>query len=259
MSCFLVFVTESKKSSASRLFFTVLFCSFFAGFISCSETKQISADQPPSSSGLPKTTHSEHLEELYWSRIDSAKMQFTQADVDFMIGMISHHAQALIMSDLAPKNNASSSVQTLASRIINAQKDEIQSMQKWLRDRDQPIPEVQIDGLVLTIQMDMSRNMSGHEQMHHSHSGTDHSGMPGMLTQAQLNELGDLKGDAFDRTFLTYMIAHHQGAVTMVKNLFDTDGAALDNESFRLASDIQVDQRTEIERMKLMLQEMTGS
>ncbi|GAB5408154.1 MAG: hypothetical protein BalsKO_05190 [Balneolaceae bacterium] len=95
--------------------------------------------------------NSSSLEELYWARIDSAKMSFVQADVDFMTMMITHHAQALIMSDLAPKNGASPEIQVLSSRIINAQKDEIATMQTWLRDRDQPVPQVHIEGLNLMI------------------------------------------------------------------------------------------------------------
>lgn len=207
-----------------------------------------------------KDDTAQHLEDLYWSRIDSSKMQFTQADADFMAGMIVHHAQALIMSDLAPKNNASPAIQRLASRIINAQKDEIQSMQKWLSDRDQPVPEVQIDGLILTIEMNPGEEKSSsHQQMNHSHSGhsgADHSGMPGMLTQEELNDLAERKGENFDQAFLRYMIAHHEGAVVMVQNLFDADGAAQDVQMFRLASDIQADQSTEIEFMKQMLGEI---
>ncbi|MEX2345602.1 MAG: DUF305 domain-containing protein [Balneolaceae bacterium] len=183
-----------------------------------------------------------HLEEIYWARVDSARMAFTDADVDFMNGMIGHHAQALIMSELAPVNGADPVIQTLAARIINAQKDEIETMQQWLRDRGQPVPEIHIDGLNLMI----------HGEGSH-HSG--HMNMPGMLSQDQLEELRNAQGSDFDRLFLTYMIEHHQGAVIMVKNLFSTDGAATEEEAFRLASDIQVDQITEIERMKLMLSE----
>jgi uncharacterized protein (DUF305 family) len=200
-------------------------------------------------------------------------MSFTEADVQFMTGMIGHHAQALIMSDLAPKNDAGPAVRRLAARIINAQKDEIATMQWWLRDRNQPVPTVEIDGLILTIsmempeeemkeEMDMGHNMDhneNEEEMDHSamgHHGMDHSNMPGMLTQEQLNELGRLKGEEFDKKFLTYMIDHHQGAVIMSDTLFDTDGAALDEQAFRLASDIKVDQETEIERMELMLRNM---
>ncbi|MFV1884177.1 MAG: DUF305 domain-containing protein [Balneola sp.] len=185
----------------------------------------------------------EELEALYWARIDSSRMNFTQADVDFMTNMIGHHAQALIMSDLAPKNDASSEIQVLAARIINAQKDEIATMQTWLRDRKQPVPEVHIDGLMLMIH--------GVEGGHH-----DHMKMEGMLSQEQLVELSEAKGEDFDRLFLTYMIQHHQGAVSMVKTLISTDGAVQDEGAFRLATDINVDQITEIERMKLMLRNM---
>lgn len=185
----------------------------------------------------------EELEALYWARIDSSRMNFTQADVDFMTNMIGHHAQALIMSDLAPKNDASPEIQVLAARIINAQKDEIATMQTWLRDRKQPVPEVHIEGLMLMIH--------GVEGGHH-----DHMKMDGMLSQEQLVELSKAKGKDFDRLFLTYMIQHHQGAVSMVKTLISTDGAVQDEGAFRLATDINVDQITEIERMKLMLRNM---
>ena len=205
---------------------------FSTGLFACNTTERaIQEDQSPDYS---------KLEEIYWARIDSSRMNFTDADVAFMNGMISHHAQALIMSRLAPENDASPQIQVLAARIINAQNDEIASMQQWLRDRDLPVPEVHIDGLNLMI----------HGAGGHSHH--DHTNMPGMLSPQQLEELANARSEEFDRLFLTYMIDHHSGAVTMVKTLFDTDGAALDEEAFRLASDIQVDQITEIERMKLM-------
>jgi uncharacterized protein (DUF305 family) len=184
------------------------------------------------------------LEELYWAKIDSSKMHFTEADVKFMTDMIGHHAQALIMSDLAPKNGASPQIRTLAARIINAQKDEIATMQNWLRERGQPVPEVHIDGLKLMI---------------HG-AGMDHSNhmkMAGMLTQDQLVELSEAKGTEFDRLYLKYMIQHHQGAVTMVNTLINTDGAVQDEQAFRLSADIHVDQITEIDRMKLMLSQIS--
>lgn len=183
------------------------------------------------------------LEELYWARLDSSKMSFTQADVKFMTGMIAHHAQALVMSRLAPKNNASASIQRLASRIINAQKDEIASMQQWLKDRNQPVPKFEIEGLNLMVEI------SGEPW-------TMYKKMNGVLSDQQLQELGAAEGTEFDRLFLTYMIEHHSGAVQMVTKLFGTDGAAQDEQAFRLASNIQVDQRTEIERMRLMLDEL---
>ena len=185
----------------------------------------------------PSNRPPDDLEAIYRARQDSARMRFTKADVDFMTGMIAHHAQALVMSALAPTNGASPSVQTLCARIINAQQDEIASMRQWLRDRGQPVPQVHINGLDLMI------HGVGEHHMH----------MPGMLTRDQLEELDAARGAEFDRLFLTYMIQHHKGAVTMVHGLFGTDGAAQDEEAFKLASDIQVDQLTEIERMEQML------
>jgi uncharacterized protein (DUF305 family) len=184
------------------------------------------------------------LEALYWAKIDSSKMNFTEADVMFMTNMIGHHAQALIMSDLAPKNNASPQIRTLAARIINAQNDEIATMQSWLRERGQPVPEVRIDGLNLMI------HGTG---MDHS----DHMNMKGMLTQDQLVELSNAEGAEFDKLYLEYMIQHHLGAVTMVQKLINSDGAVQDEQAFRLSTDINVDQITEIERMKLMLSQIS--
>ena len=185
------------------------------------------------------------LEALYWARLDSARTGFTEADTHFMTGMIAHHAQALVMSRLAPSNGASPQVRTLAARIINAQQDEIELMQQWLRDREQPVPEIHIEGIVL-----MVHGAGGHAM---------HSHMPGMLTQEQLEDLAAARGANFDRLFLTYMIQHHAGAVHMVDELFGTDGAALDEEAFKLASGIHVDQVTEIARMEYMLDRLPAS
>ena len=210
-------------------------------FSGCAGSSQVTEQAPSSLEVEAEGNSLDDLEALYQQRIKEAKMRFTQADVDFMVGMIAHHAQALIMSDLAPENGASGEIRTLAARIINAQKDEIATMQKWLKDRDQVVPEVHIDGLNLMIHGVEDHGM----HMHHE--------MPGMLTQDQLQELADSRGGVYDRLFLTYMIQHHEGAVTMVHELFATDGAGQDEAAFKLASDIQVDQITEVNRMKLML------
>lgn len=181
------------------------------------------------------------LEALYRARTDSARMRFTRADVAFVTGMIAHHAQALIMAGLAQSREAGPAVRVLCGRIINAQRDEIATMQAWLRERRQPVPEVHIEGLDLML-----------------HGvGAEHAHMPGMLTRGELEELAAARGREFDRLFLTYMIRHHQGAVAMVHDLFATDGAAQDEAIFKLASDIQVDQITEISRMQLMLSELS--
>lgn len=183
---------------------------------------------------------SEQLETLFWARKDSALARFSQADVDFMTGMIAHHAQALVMSSFAEPNGASSTIQILAGRIINAQNDEIRIMQEWLRKRDQVVPHIMIEGSSLMIH------------------GVDHHGdhMPGMLTDTQLKELENAQGAGFDRLFLEYMIMHHEGAVHMVRELFKIDGAITGDDTYKLASEIHVDQITEINRMKLMLDDL---
>lgn len=161
------------------------------------------------------------------------------ADVSFISGMIGHHAQAIVMSKWAPTHGASPSVVTLAERIINAQQDEITAMRKWLGDHHQPVPEVSAHGIMM--------DMNG---MHHEMV------MPGMLTDAQLKQLDQARGKEFDRLFLTFMIQHHRGAVTMVNDLFATSGAAQEVSVYKLASDAFADQTTEIERMQKMLASM---
>jgi uncharacterized protein (DUF305 family) len=174
------------------------------------------------------------------ARADSARYPYTKADIDFMTGMIAHHAQAIRMSKLAPTHGGSGSVQTLADRIINAQTDEIVLMQRWLRDRNQVVPDASATG------MKMMMNGMEHEML-----------MPGMLTEEQMKHLADARGTDFDRLFLTGMIQHHKGAVSMVKTLFDTYGAGQDELVFKFASDVNVDQTTEIARMEQMLGYMT--
>lgn len=182
------------------------------------------------------------------ARADSLRRPYTEADIHFMTGMIRHHAQAIQMARLAPSHGASPSVRTLAARIINSQRDEITAMQQWLRDRLQPVPEVSEDGTFT-----MTRGMHGpHGAAHAMHADE----MAGMLTAEQLDELEEAGGREFDRLFLSSMIQHHQGAVAMVQELFSTFGAGQDETVFKLASDINVDQITEIERMKRMLVEV---
>jgi len=212
-------------------------CALAIGLGACAGSRPATA---PSDNGLTPDRVAE-LEAAYRARQDEARSRFTQADVDFMTGMIAHHAQALVMSALAPENDAGPAVRTLCSRIINAQNDEIATMQNWLRERGQPVPEVHIDGLNLMV------HGVGEHHMH----------MPGMLSQEQLEELAAARGPEFDRLFLTYMIQHHSGAVSMVDDLFASRGAGLDEASFKLASDINVDQTTEIARMQKMLDAMT--
>lgn len=179
------------------------------------------------------------------ARADSLRRPYTEADIHFMTGMIRHHAQAIQMARLATTHGASPSVRTLAARIINSQRDEITAMQQWLRDRLQPVPEVSADGT-------FTMTAGTHGAAHAMHADE----MAGMLTAEQLEELEEARGREFDRLFLSSMIQHHQGAVAMVQELFSTFGAGQDETVFKLASDINVDQITEIERMKRMLVEV---
>lgn len=165
-----------------------------------------------------------------------AKPPVSEADVQFLSGMIHHHAQAIDMSKMAASHDASGSIRTLAGRIINAQGDEIAIMQQWLREHGQPVPAA------VAGPMKMRMNGVEHEML-----------MPGMLTPEQMKQLDEARGRDFDKLFLTFMIQHHKGAVDMVKTLFATDGAVQDDTVFKLASDANVDQTTEIARMEQML------
>ncbi|MGQ0815257.1 MAG: DUF305 domain-containing protein [Gemmatimonadota bacterium] len=154
-----------------------------------------------------------------------AQLPFTAADVQFMAGMIHHHEQAVLIGRWAASHGASDAIRRLSERIVVAQQDEIALARTWLRDRAQS----------------------------ESHA---HELMPGMLTAQQLAELDRARGREFDRWFLTFMIQHHYGALTMVEKLFSSYGAAQDEAVFRFASDVFADQTTEIDRMETMLSEM---
>ena len=178
------------------------------------------------------------------ARADSAAMPWVAADAHFMSSMIGHHAQAILISRWAATNTESRTILTLASRIINAQKDEIGLMQTWLRDRLQPVPDA--DAMIASMEH-ASHGMTGHG----SHS--DHADMPGMLSDEELQRLYEARGTEFDRLFLTSMMKHHRGAIVMVEELFATYGAGQNESVFRLATDINVDQITEINRMEELL------
>jgi uncharacterized protein (DUF305 family) len=170
------------------------------------------------------------------ARADSGRPPYTPADVKFMQGMIGHHAQAIVMAGWAPTHGARTDVRILAERITVAQTDEITMMQRWLRERRETVPDA---------------------DAHQEHAGMDMPGMPpmmpGMLTAEQFARLDAARGAEFDRLFLTFMIAHHQGAVTMVKQLLAVPAAGQDDDVFRFVADVNVDQTTEIDRMRGML------
>jgi uncharacterized protein (DUF305 family) len=158
----------------------------------------------------------------------------TAADVHFMVGMISHHAQAVVMAKWAPTHGASPSVLGVCDRIAVSQTDEIKYIQNWLADRHQPVPQPDPKGLAM--------------------AGMDHPMlMPGMLSPEQMAALDQARGTAFDRLFLEDMIMHHQGAIKMVQDLMHSYGAAQDPLFFQFATDVNANQSAEIERMTRML------
>ncbi len=161
------------------------------------------------------------------------------ADVQFMQGMIMHHAQAVEMTDLINARTENKEVRLLGARISHSQADEIQFMKRWLVSRGQPVS-------------DATHDM--HMKMGHASMGL----MPGMLTAEQMEALRKAKGEEFDRLFLKGMIQHHDGALIMVKDLFETAGAGQEAELFNFATDVDSGQRAEIRAMQKMLDKMTS-
>jgi uncharacterized protein (DUF305 family) len=160
---------------------------------------------------------------------DLSRVQHTDADVKFMQGMIGHHAQAIEMVGLLATRTQNDDLKKLALRIQVSQEDEIQMMREWLERRGADVPG------------------------EHAH----HTGMlmPGMLTPEEMARLAAATGAQFDRLFLEFMIKHHAGALTMVEQLFASPGAGQESDIFAFASDVEADQRMEIERMAGMLKE----
>jgi uncharacterized protein (DUF305 family) len=161
---------------------------------------------------------------------------YAKADVLFMQNMIGHHSQAVIMAGWAPSHSASGDVLVLAERIGVAQTDEIATMTTWLRERHEAVPDPAAHSAMNMPGMEMSAPL-----------------MPGMLTPAQMKQLDDSRGPEFDRLFLTFMIQHHTGALTMLDQLSSSPGGGLEENIFKFASDVNADQSTEIDRMHTML------
>lgn len=191
------------------------------------------------------------------ARADSLRYPYTQADIDFMQGMIHHHAQAIKISQWAETHGANPEILRLTARIINAQSDEIRLMQTWLMDRNQDPLQVDSAGNVMTaVSAHAGHDMSAMGGMGGMSGMAGMEDMPGILSDAQLATLDAARGKAFDERFLYDMIEHHRGAVTMVKKLFATYGAGQDETIYKFAGDVEVDQSTEIRRMITMLLEM---
>ena len=172
----------------------------------------------------------------------NAAAGFVTADVQFMQGMIAHHAQAVVVAAMAPSHGASTKVLLLCKKIAISQHDEIVMMQNWLGDRGQTVPDPRDPH---------SNEMAGMPGMQNL--------MPGMLTPEQMHALDQARDTAFDRLFLTGMIQHHGGALTMVADLFAAPGGGQGSEIFRFATDVDNDQRAEIGRMQQMLTATPGS
>jgi uncharacterized protein (DUF305 family) len=158
---------------------------------------------------------------------------YTAADVRFMSGMIYHHAQAILIAGWAASHHAGPSVQTLCDRIVASQKDEINLLSRWLADRHAAVPHPEADHAMMP-------------EMDSTHM------MPGMLSTQQLAQLDKARGPDFDELFLQFMIQHHQGAITMVNQLFASGGGE-ENPVYKMATGVFADQTTEIERMQRML------
>jgi uncharacterized protein (DUF305 family) len=169
-------------------------------------------------------------------RPDLVRQPYSEADVEFMAGMIPHHAQAVLIAGWAASHGARSDVRVLCERIVVGQRDEIETMRNWLRDRGQTVPEAN------ATHHRMKMNGAEHDML-----------MPGMLTAEALARLDRARGPEWDRLFLEAMIRHHQGALKMVDDLFGANGALQDEDLFKFVSDLYADQTIEIERMQKML------
>jgi len=170
------------------------------------------------------------------ARPDLVRQPYSDGDVNFMTGMIPHHAQAVLIAGWAASHGARPELRVLCERMVVGQRDEIEFMRNWLRDRGETVP---------------AANATHHRM---KMNGVEHDMlMPGMLTPEQLAELDKARGPEWDRLFLTFMIGHHEGALTMVDELFNAFGALQDDDVYKLASDIHADQTIEIERMRKML------
>jgi uncharacterized protein (DUF305 family) len=202
-----------------------------AALVAIAASAADSTAQQPATSGQPTLSPAQR------AKADNGVPPYVQADIQFIQGMIAHHAQAITMARMAPTHGAQPAIRVLAERIDVSQKDEIDFMQRWLKARGQTVPDA---------------------NAHAAHSGMDMPGMPalmpGMLTPEQMAQLEKATGAEFDRLFLTFMIQHHLGALTMVEQLFASHGAAQDDDVFKFASDVGADQSSEIGRMQRMLE-----
>jgi uncharacterized protein (DUF305 family) len=169
-------------------------------------------------------------------RPDLVRQPYSEGDIEFMSGMIPHHAQAVLIAGWAESHGARPDIVVLCQRMVVGQRDEIATMRTWLRDRGQIVPDAD----------------ATHHRM--KMNGVEHDMlMPGMLSPEELVQLDKARGTEWDRLFLTFMIRHHEGAIKMVDDLFKAYGALQDDDLYKLASDMYADQTTEIDRMGKLL------
>ena len=198
----------------------------------------VTLSQAPIGGGDEKSIHQPTTEQ----RVLGIYQAYSDADIDFMTGMIPHHAQAVIMAGWAPSHGARSDVGILCERIVVGQADEIRSMQTWLSDRGLPAPDAK------STRMHMKMNGVEHDML-----------MPGMLSDEEMAALDKARWPEWDRLFLIGMIKHHGGAIDMVNDLFKAYGAAQDDTIYRFASDVFADQSVEIGVMYKMLETVGGT
>jgi uncharacterized protein (DUF305 family) len=225
----------------------ILVAAAFTTFLSLSVYAQPTPKQPvivqPGAPGQPTRTLP--------SSTRATLPPTSAADVQFMQHMIMHHAQAVEMTALINSHTENKDVRSLGARISRSQSDEIKFMQRWLAARGEPTSP--------PMQNMASHNMPNHNMAGHDMPGMDMSKhemlMPGMLTAKQMDALKNAKGQEFDHLFLTGMIQHHNGALIMVKDLFNTAGSGQDAELFNFVTDVDTGQRAEIKIMQTMLGE----
>ena len=232
---------ELQRPMASPRNTAILLCLIAASFIALPATVAKAQEPKPETApivqpGAPGAP-SKQLPASTTGRVPA----LSPADVDFMQGMIMHHSQAVEMTALIPSHTENKAIRTLGSRISRSQSDEMNFMKRWLALRGQPI----------------SMSMPGMPNM--DMKGDAMAPMPGMLTDAQMEALRQAKGAGFDRLFLSGMIQHHNGALIMVKQLFDTAGAGQDADIFDFATDADNTQRAEIKIMQDLLKDISPS
>ena len=171
-------------------------------------------------------------------RPDLVAYPYTKADVEFMQGMIPHHAQAVKMCTMAPTHASMREVKLMCERMLISQRDEIHMMRVWLIDREQYVPPADATHHKMTMPGGKAHDML----------------MPGMLSDEEMARLDKARGAEWDRMFLNLMIRHHQGAIKMVEDLLESPGGAQGDDMYAFASDIFADQTAEIERMQKLLE-----